>query len=311
MPYALDYSAGRPRGAAVRAAGYPGVLRYVGFDPALRPKCITTAEYTDLTAHGVGVGLVYENAAGDALAGRAAGVIAAQRARHWADLIGFPTDRPIYFACDTDVVTPPQFAAVLEYLRGAGSVLGGPALVGVYGEADVMERAAAAGVAGWFWQTKAWSHGIVSSHAHLLQLVGAVRVDGIDCDRNEIHRPDWGQTGQPGPDHPEDDMPTADELWNTRRPWPPDVKDVPHVANAYDMADWTIGGNIAASRAADAAADTKAAVVKLAAQVAALTALVGQPGGLTAEQAHQIALDAAEQAVDGITITVHSEGEAG
>jgi len=303
VAYALDYSAGRPRGATVRAAGYSGVLRYIGFDPVTRPKCITRAEYTDLIRHGVGVALVYENVAGDALSGRAAGVTAAQRARHWADVIGFPQDRPIYLACDTDVVSQAQFGAVLEYLRGAGSVLGGPARVGIYGEYDVMQRAAAAGVAKWFWQTKAWSRGKVSAHAHLLQLIGTVRVDGIDCDRNEIHRPDWGQTGQPGLNDPEDDMPSADELWNTRRPWPPHVKDVPHVATAYDMADWVVGSNIAASRALHLLHTQQTQLATLTAQVAALAALIKHPAGLDTDAARAIALDAARQAVDGITVT--------
>lgn len=200
--YALDYSAGRPSGAAVRAAGYSGVLRYVGFDPAARPKCITRAEYESLIGAGVGVGLVYENVAGDALNGQPAGVAAGQRARHWADVIGFPRDRPLYFACDTDVVTAAQFAAVLDYLRGAATALGGVGLVGVYGENDVIERAAAAGVARWFWQTKAWSHGVVSPRAHLLQLVGTVFVAGVGCDRNEIHQSDWGQAGAVAPPPP-------------------------------------------------------------------------------------------------------------
>lgn len=305
MDYALDYSAGRPRGAVVRAAGYVGALRYIGFNPADRPKCITTAEYTDLTANGVGVGLVYENVAGDALNGRAAGVVAAQRALHWAEVIGFPRNRPIYFACDTDVVTAAQFDAVLEYLRGAGSVLGGPARVGVYGEYDVMQRSADAGVAQWFWQTKAWSGGRVSGHAHLLQLVGAVRVDGIDCDRNEVHRPDWGQTGvQP---EQEDNMPTADELWNTSRPFPPQITDIPHAEPAYGMDDWVIGTSIRASYAARDAAATLKAITAARAEIAALVALVKTPGGVTAEQMHQIALDAAREAVDGVTVTVHAE----
>lgn len=193
--FALDYSTGRPDAARVVAAGYVGVIRYVGFNPADRPKCITQAEYDDMLGHGVGVALVYEDHVGDVLGGRPAGQQAARRARAWADRIGFPTGRPIYMACDTDIVLAEQFLAVMDYLRGAGDVLGGASRVGVYGEHDVVERARAAGVADWLWQTKAWSVGKVSGHAHLLQLIGTVVVDGVGCDRNTILAADWGQAG--------------------------------------------------------------------------------------------------------------------
>lgn len=207
MQYALDYSAGHPAAATVIADGYPGIIRYVGFDPALRPKCIGAAEYADMNRAGVGVALVYEDQAGDALAGRAAGRTAATRARQWADRIGFPAGRPLYLACDTDVVTEAQFVAVLDYLRGAGDVLG-PGLVGVYGEYDVVERAAQAGVAHWFWQTMAWSGGRVSPRNHLRQLVGTTYVGGVACDRNEIRQADWGQHN--ATTTREDDMAQAD-----------------------------------------------------------------------------------------------------
>lgn len=55
----------------------------------------------------------------------------------------------------------------------------------------------------------------------------------------------------------------------------------------------------------DELAPLKAALAQTAGQIAALTALAGQAGGLDAATAHQIAVDAAKEAVDGITITVH------
>lgn len=199
MPYALDYSAGRPTAAQVLAAGYTGVIRYIGF-PANR-KCITPGEYADMTAAGVGVALVFEQFAGDMLGGRASGARAATLARTHANAVGFPRGRPIYYACDTDVVAAAEFAAVLDYLRGAATVDGGVQLVGVYGEYDVMERAAAVGVASWFWQTRAWSAGRLSARAHIRQEIGTYTVGGIACDRNTILAADWGQTGQTGDDH--------------------------------------------------------------------------------------------------------------
>lgn len=194
MPYALDYSAGRPAAGQVLAAGYAGVIRYIGF-PTNR-KCITAAEYADMTGAGVGVSLVYEQTAGDALLGREAGRTAGRRALAHATDIGYPTaTRPIYYACDTDVVTDAQFAAVLDYLRGAADIHGSPALVGVYGEYDVVERAAQAGVCAWYWQTRAWSGGRLNGRAHLRQEIGTYTVGGVACDRNTILASDWGQTG--------------------------------------------------------------------------------------------------------------------
>jgi hypothetical protein len=194
MPFALDYSARPvPTAQQVLGAGYVGVVRYIGFDPAQRPKCITAAEYADMDTHGVGVALVYENQAGDMLGGAQAGTVAAQRARQWATRIGFPAARPIYYACDTDIVTADQFDAVIDYLRAAAAADGGVGRVGVYGEYDVLERAAAAGAASWFWQTRAWSGGRVNARAQLRQEIGQVTVGGVACDRNTLLAEDWGQ----------------------------------------------------------------------------------------------------------------------
>lgn len=187
----LDYSAGRPTGAQIKAAGYDFVVRYVG-TPG-RAKNITAAEYRDLTAAGVAVALVYENRAGDALAGRAAGQSAARAARADADSIGFPAGRPIYFACDTDVTSQQQFRAVMEYLRGAGDVLGGPSRVGVYGEYDVTTRARLEGVTAYEWQTVAWSRGMRDKDAELFQRLGYVYVGAMAADVNERGRLDFGQ----------------------------------------------------------------------------------------------------------------------
>src|SRR5437879_1703556 len=94
----LDYSAGRLTGRQIRDAGYDFVVRYVG-TPG-RTKNIAPDEYRDLVASGVAVALVYENVAEDALGGRVAGRGAALAARADADNVGFPRDRPIYFAVD-------------------------------------------------------------------------------------------------------------------------------------------------------------------------------------------------------------------
>jgi hypothetical protein len=228
VAYALDYSGGRPGAAAVLAAGYVGVIRYVGFDPSTRPKCITKAEYQDLTANGVGVALVYEDQAGDMLGGAAAGAAAAGRAAAWANSTGFPLGRPIFFACDTDIVGQAQMDAVRDYLTACGKILG-PARVGVYGEYDVLEMAAATGAAAWFWQTRAWSGGRVNARAHIRQEIGTYTVGGIACDRNTILAADWGQTGAGALQ--EEDMPLTDD-------------DVLKVVNGFNTLGSAAGGDL-------------------------------------------------------------------
>ncbi|MEA5366111.1 DUF1906 domain-containing protein [Amycolatopsis sp., V23-08] len=188
MPTALDYSQGRPTGAAVKAAQHVGVVRYAG-TPG-RTKNITRAEYLDMDRQGVGVALVFEDAAGDALKGRPRGVTAAQAIVADAAAVGFPASRPLYFAVDQDITG--QMGTVLEYFRGIGSVLGGrPA--GVYGEADVLDAVLDAGLARFGWQTVAWSRGRTAKTRHLYQRAGQIYVGGIQVDVNDVLAADWGQ----------------------------------------------------------------------------------------------------------------------
>jgi hypothetical protein len=194
----LDYSDGFPGAKAIKAAGFGGAVRYIGFPD--RRKCTTAVELDDFTAHELGMALVYEDHADDWRSGYSAGAAAARRARTHANAIGFPQNRPIYFAVDRDVVTEDEFRAAMAYLRGAASVLGAE-WVGVYGEHDVCARAAAEGAARWFWQCRAWSGTPVRMFAgrHLYQYYGdgdggpAPFVGGVQSDINEVAQDDWGQ----------------------------------------------------------------------------------------------------------------------
>jgi hypothetical protein len=190
MSQVLDYSAGFPGARAIKAAGYAGAARYFGFPE--RRKCATAGELRDFDANGIGMAAVFEDSAAEWRGGRAAGSRDGIKARNHATAIGFPKTRPIYFAIDQDVVTSGEFAVMLEYLRGAGDALGSPGLVGVYGEADVIDRARDAGVARYFWQTIAWSRSRRTA-AHLFQHVGTVYVGGVACDVNDVLADDWGQ----------------------------------------------------------------------------------------------------------------------
>lgn len=190
MAQVLDYSAGFPGAQAIKRAGYAGAVRYIGFPD--RRKCANRGELDDFKNNQVGMALVFENNAADWRGGEAQGQKSGRLARDHANAIGFSAARPIYMAVDQDVVTAAEFNLMVNYLRGAGSSLGGAALTGVYGEADVVDRARDAGVASWFWQTAAWSRGRRTT-AHLFQHVGTVTVGGIACDINDVLADDWGQ----------------------------------------------------------------------------------------------------------------------
>lgn len=196
----LDYSAGRPDGAAVIAAGYGFVARYL--DNGLRGRVnVTTAELANMQRHGVAVVFVWESAATRAAAGRDAGVADARAADAAATTAGAP-GAVIYFAVDYDIPdaapasTDPRakLGTVAAYFDGVTSVLG-VRRTGVYGGYWAVSRILDAGLATYAWQTAAWSGSNVDTRIHLYQRIGTVTVDGVACDVNEARRVYFGQYG--------------------------------------------------------------------------------------------------------------------
>lgn len=180
----LDYSAGRPGGAAIKAAGYDFVIRYCG--QPNNPKCATRAEVADLLAHGVAVALVFESYASRASEGFAAGVADAQAAVAHQAALGIPASRPIYYAVDYDA----DPTVVEPYFRGVASVAGPDA---AYGSYRVVQRLQADGLAGDVWQTVAWSRGQLLPSRDVFQRLGTVTVGDVACDVNESNAADFGQ----------------------------------------------------------------------------------------------------------------------
>lgn len=306
MPQVLDYSAAFPGAQAIRAAGYAGAVRYIGFPD--RRKCATAGELADFTANGLGMALVYEDTATTWRGGYSAGQVGARRARDHANAIGFPAGRPIYMAIDQDVVIAGEFGLMLDFLRGAASVLGGSACTGVYGEADVIDRARDAGVARYFWQTAAWSRGRRTS-AHLFQRVGTVYVGGVACDINDVLADDWGQ-------HTLED----DVSWNDQLPNPDyNATTNPNVPKSFEAGDWLTYANAKAGRAADTAARIEARLAAMAGtlttnQAALLAAISDRPTqiDLTNDQMQQLLNGMSDASKRGLrellADVVHQEG---
>src|SRR3954466_15073463 len=88
MGFVVDYSAARPSGAALKAAGVIGVVRYAG---ALTSAFnLSRDEVADLTAHGIPVGVVCEQHVDDVLGGRAKGAAMAKAAVAACQAAGLP-----------------------------------------------------------------------------------------------------------------------------------------------------------------------------------------------------------------------------
>ncbi|WP_052397243.1 glycoside hydrolase domain-containing protein [Streptomyces sp. NRRL F-5123] len=193
----VDYSSGRPGGAALAAAGIAFAARYLSHNPS---KNLTKSEAADLAAHGVWAVVVWETTAQRASTGRAAGIADAKAAAAQAAACGMPPLRPIFFAVDFDA-SP---SAVVAYFQGVVSVLG-LARTGVYGGYRVVSYLLDHRLATWAWQTVAWSQGRWDSRAHIRQYASTVRIGGVSCDKNTSMHPDFGQW-MPGKTPSEDDM---------------------------------------------------------------------------------------------------------
>lgn len=200
----LDYSFARPSPSAIAAAGAVGVVRYLSHDA---DKAIDAGELHALQAVGLAVALVWEDGARAATLGRPQGHVDAAAANAQADALGWPEDRPIFYAVDFDTAGDQhQLWSVVEYLRGAAG--GGTRPVRVYGSYEVVEAARAAQF-GAGWQTLAWSRDRVSPHACLIQTTRTTPIPQTDVNVIGDGFDDWGQHPLPASPLEEDPLPIA------------------------------------------------------------------------------------------------------
>jgi hypothetical protein len=174
---AIDYAWQHPDPAAIRAAGYSAVLRYVSTDPS---KDLTPAEATDLGAAGLGVGLIYETTASRSLGSTVAGQEdgAAMRAR-LAYLGATPGTLALVNLGDFQVM-PAQLGAIRAYYVAFASSLNEYAQgAGGYGTGWLIDQLAPTFGAGIWWQNAMDDQGqlgsVVSDHASIYQRVRPTR----------------------------------------------------------------------------------------------------------------------------------------
>ena len=196
MEYGVDYSGGRPGGAALRAAGKTFAIRYIAH--SIAEYNLTLAEVADLTARGLSIVIVCERGTQRALGGQAAGAFDAKLALSTANALGLPPDRPIYFAVDWNMQRD-QESAVQAYFAGVASVIG-LARTGIYGGLSAVQHAQAGKWATWFWQTYAWSLGIWASGVHIRQYLNGQSIGGAAVDFDMALMADFGQWPASGGD---------------------------------------------------------------------------------------------------------------
>lgn len=143
----LDYSAGTPSGASVKAAGHLGAVRYVSRP---RPgaewmlgKPVSLAETTDFKACGLATASVYQFGraeTADWLGGAASAAIHAPQAIELHRAAGGPTGRPIYIAIDDNPTRSQYEGQIRPYLKAFSIALtvAGYA-TGVYGNYDTLQ----------------------------------------------------------------------------------------------------------------------------------------------------------------------------
>lgn len=182
MSQLVDYSFARPSPAAIKRAGYLGVMRYISSGSS--KKNLTISEKNNLLAAGLGIGLVWEDSASKAGQGYGVGRSDGFSANAHANALGYPAKCPIFYAVDYDT----SAAKVTPYFQGVVSAGGRP--VGIYGSANVVDGVNVP----YKWQTVAWSHGRVSSHIHLYQRVGGAVISGTDVNDLKASFPLWGTT---------------------------------------------------------------------------------------------------------------------
>jgi hypothetical protein len=184
----LDFSFWRPPSASwLIQNGFGFACRYLDYLP--NGKVIDAAEFAALRAAGVLVVLNWEDGTTNMAAGFAGGQTEAAEAMRQAQALGaWPC--PITFSCDTDPANIGQ-AAIVAYLQGCGSVLGGALRVGVYGGHDAVAWGMGSGAAHYGWQTFAWSPAGWYGPAQLRQVVGGTS----NYDLDQSLAADFGQVG--------------------------------------------------------------------------------------------------------------------
>ena len=204
----IDFSAGVPSAASIKAAGHSGVVRYISPPRAawMKAKPMERREVEDLQAHNMDIVVCWQYGAGtpqdsDVMRGWAGGVADALAAEDQLKKVGLE-GWPVFFCADFDATVQQYNSTIRPYLEGAASVIG-KERVGLYGHSKIIHwagpetRVIAEVAPGRFlgWQTRSWSGGVIANrYAVLYQRVhNTPGPQGVQIDINDTLHDYYGQ----------------------------------------------------------------------------------------------------------------------
>ena len=200
----IDYAAGVPSAASIRAAGHLGAVRYVsqrrpGTESWMVGKPVTLAETVSLAQHNLQTASVYQFGraeTADWLRGAAGVLEHAPQAIALHVAAGGPTGRPIYIAIDDDPTRAQYENQIRPYLRAFSAALQAAGYqTGVYGNYHVVEWCTQDGIGEFFWMHDWGSGGRIHPRTTIHQLPQSQQrvIDGVTVDINHVYATDWGQ----------------------------------------------------------------------------------------------------------------------
>jgi len=200
----IDYAAGVPSAASIRAAGHLGAVRYVsqrrpGTESWMVGKPVTLVETVSLAQHNLHTASVYQFGRAepaDWLRGAAGALEHAPQAIALHVAAGGPTGRPIYIAIDDDPTRAQYENQIRPYLRAFSAALQAAGYqTGVYGNYHVVEWCTQDGIGEFFWMHDWGSGGRIHPRTTIHQLPQSQQrvIDGVTVDINHVYATDWGQ----------------------------------------------------------------------------------------------------------------------
>lgn len=199
----IDYAAGVPSAASIKAAGHLGAVRYVsqrrpGTETWMLGKPVTLAETRSFATLGLKTASVYQyGKAGNAdwLNGAAGAAVHAPQAIALHVAAGGPTNRPIYVAIDDNPTWTQYLNQIRPYLQAFKTALGAAGYsLGVYGNYNVIDWAINDGLGEFFWMHNWGSNGRIHPRTTLHQVrIDQDVLDGVGIDINHVYAHDWGQ----------------------------------------------------------------------------------------------------------------------
>lgn len=199
----IDYAAGLPSAASIKAAGHLGAVRYVsnrrpGTETWMIGKPVTLTETRSFANHGLQTASVYQYGkaeTADWMRGAAGATTHAPQAIALHVAAGGPKNRPIYVAIDDNPTRAQYNNQIRPYLQAFKLALEAAGYqLGIYGNYHVIDWAIADGLGEYFWLHNWGSDGRIHPRTTIHQIrIDKDKLDGVGIDMNNVYARDWGQ----------------------------------------------------------------------------------------------------------------------